>query len=87
MMNEQQLYFMQKAAERLRNMANCCRGTVCDDDKVYGLEMEAAAIDEAIRLIRFSAKGSPPQRPSSPDKIDNEVYALPDTSNGWWPSN
>lgn len=52
MIGDQELYFMQKAAERLRTMANSCRGTVCDDDKVYGLEMEAAAIDKAIWVIR-----------------------------------
>ncbi len=51
--------YLDYAATRLQNLANSSRGTVCDDDKVWALEMEIAAIRSARQII---ANTNPPQQ-------------------------
>jgi hypothetical protein len=50
------LYVLKNAADRLQRQANSSRGTVCDDDKVYGLELEAATIRKAIKIWEAHAQ-------------------------------
>lgn len=49
--HKETIAFLDYAAQRLENQAHNSRGTVCDDDKVYALEMEAAAIRTARQRL------------------------------------
>lgn len=52
MITDLSLYFLENAWRRLQSQADCCRGTACDDEKVFGLEAEATAVHDAMRLLR-----------------------------------
>lgn len=45
------IYGLQKATDRLQRQAHGCRGTICDDYLAYGLQKEADACREAVRLL------------------------------------
>lgn len=49
--DEEMVYILQKAGDRLQTMANNCRGTVCDDYKTYGLQKEADACRQAVNIF------------------------------------
>jgi len=65
--DEEMVYILQKAGDRLQQMANNCRGTVCDDHKVYGLQKEADAIRQAVNIF---VRQMPPSRLSKYDVIE-----------------
>lgn len=67
MKRDELLYLLNNAARRLQMEANACRGTICDDHKVYGLELEADAIRHAAFLLQ-NIKRDEPEDKSTTEK-------------------